>query len=298
MTTPTAGELALLRTQPHKTKLYLSIFEPQIVFQAQVNDATIEKGDRVITYDNVTFGNFLSIGGGMTMYVGTTAGGKEKGEIWTYKRDATTITVGENGHINWEDDDYLTVVNFHQIWPVYPRYEQDGENITVYKFYDLAYNGQNEDPGSFLVMGSNYAGFIDQSTGTAQVYWDGSECENVVGTTGSTYSWSFEGASNITGSTDITPGWVTYDTPGHYRVLLSVTTPGGKTDFGIRHVSIYERPGEGDNTPVLSWGIEGFSGSREAGGYTANLWVKEDVSSVTDGALVIIFADDWYGTTH
>jgi len=296
MTTPTAGELALLRTQPHKTKLHLSIYQPEIVFQAQVNDASAAKGDRVITYDNVTLGNYLSIYGGMTIWVGTSAGAKDKGEIFVYNKDATTITVGENSHINWADDDYLTVINFHQIWPLYPRYVQDGENITVYKIYSQAYTDQNEDLGSFIVMGGHYAGFIDQSTGTAQVYWDGSECENVIGTTGSSYVWSFEGGTP-TGSSAVTPGWVTYDTAGHYEARLELTTPGGHRDTGVRCVSIYDRPGEGENTPILSWGMDDFSGSREAGGYTASLWVKEDVSSVVDGALVILFADDWYGTT-
>jgi len=297
MTTPTSQELALLRTQPHQTKLYLSIYKPQTVFQAQVNDGSIAKGDRVITYDNVTFGNFLAIGAGMTMYIGTTAGGKEKGSIYVYKRDATTITVGENSHINWEDDDYLTVVNFHQIWPVYPRYVQDDEDITVYKIYDIAYIDQNEDLGSFLVMGSNYAGFIDPATGTCQVYWDGSECENVIGTTGSTYKWSFEGG-DPTGSTAITPGWIIYDTPGHYRTLLRVDTPDLNADVGVRHVSVYDKPGYGDDVPILIWGLEDFRGSREEGGYSGRIWVREDVDDVVDGALVVIFAEDKYETTE
>jgi len=100
MTTPTSAELALLRTQPQQTKLYLSIFEPQIVFQARVNDAGIAKGDRIITYDGGV-GNYTDATGGMTMYVGTTSGGKEKGEIWLRKAPTSTqITVGENSHIN------------------------------------------------------------------------------------------------------------------------------------------------------------------------------------------------------
>ena len=219
MTTPTAPELALLRKQPQQTKLWLSIYDPDIVFQAQVNDAGAAKSDRVITFNNVTFGNYLAIGFGRTMYVGTTSGGKEKGSIYVYKSDATTITVGENSHINWADNDYLTIVNFNQIWPRYPRYVQDGENVTIYKQYDDAYGNENEgDLGSFIVMGSNFAGFIDQSTGTCQVYWDGSESENVTGATGTAFLWSFEGGTP-TGSSAVTPGWVTYATPGHYRVF-------------------------------------------------------------------------------
>ena len=297
MTTPTAPELALLRTQPHRSKLYLSIFEPQIVFQARVNDAGAAKGDMVITYDTVTTGNYLGISGGMTMYVSSVAaGGKEKGAIWTYKRTSTTITVGENSHINWADGDYLTVVNFHQIWPVYPRYTQSATDITVYKFYDLAYNGQNEKLGGLMVMGGNYAGFINQTTGSCMVYYDGSETSSVNGTTGSAFSWSFEGGTP-TGSSAVTPGWISYTGTGHYRTLLSVTSTTGTADYGIRQVSIYDRPGEGDNTPILSWGLESLAGSRDEGGYTGRLWVKEDVSSVVDGALVVLFSDNWYGDT-
>ena len=299
MTTPTAGELALLRTQPHKTKLHLSIYKPRTILQAQVNDASAAKGDAVITYDNAT-GDYTQAIGGMTMYVGTTPGGKEKGEIWL--RDAPTSTqieVGENSHINWEDDDYLTIINFSKIWPVYPRYTQDAEDITVYKFYDISYYaGANEYLSSFLVTGGNYAGFINKSTGSAQVYWDASESENVIGTTGTTYSWFFEGGTP-TGSTSITPGWIVYDTPGHYRTFLVTTEPNiGNESYATRFVSIYDRPGEGEDVPILSWGMDSFSGSREAGGYTASLWVKENVDDVVDGALVIIFADDWYGTTQ
>jgi hypothetical protein len=299
MTTPTSGELALLRTQPHSTKLWLSIYKPRTILQAQVNDAGASKGDAVITYDNAV-GDYTQATGGMTMYVGTTSGGKEKGEIWL--RDtpsATEIEVGENSHINWEDDDYLTIINFNQIWPVYPRYTQSGGDITVYKFYDIAYYaGANENLGSFLVAGGNYAGFINQSTGSAQIYWDASESENVIGTTGTTYSWFFEGGTP-TGSTSITPGWIVYDTPGHYRTFLVATEPGvGNESYAARFVSIYDRPEEGPNVPILSWGINEFSGSRDEGGYSARLWVKEDVDDVTDGALVVIFADDKYGTTE
>ena len=297
MTTPTASELALLRTQPHQTKLYLSIFEPQTVFAARVNDNGAAKGDRVITYDTVTVGNYAAIDGGMTMYVGTSLGGKEKGAIFAIKADATTITVGENSHVNWDDNDYLTIVNFHQIWPVYPRYIQDETDITVYKIYDIAYIDQNEDLGSLLVMGPNYAGFINQVTGSCMVYYDGSESENVIGTTGSSYLWSFEGGTP-TGSTAITPGWINYTGTGHYRTMLRVETPSSNADEGIRQISIYDRPGEGDNTPILNWGLESLTGSREEGGYTARIWVKEDVSSVVDGALVVLFADDWYGATQ
>ena len=297
----TVAEQALLRTQPHLTRLYLSIFKPQEVFRARVNDAAIAKGEQVITFDTVTLGNYLAIGsgvsGGMTLYVGTTLGGKEKGAIFVFGRTSTTITVGENSHIDWADDDYLTVVNYHQIWPYYPRYVQSDTDITVYKIYEIAYTNQNEDLGSFPVMGPNFAGFRNAASGVCRVYYDGSESENVYGTTGSTFAWSFEGG-NPTGSTAIMPGWVEYSTPGHYRALLKIRTPSGSEDYGRRHISIYDRPEEGTDVPILKWGMESLSGGREAGGYRARLWVEENFEDIVDGALVVIFADDWYGSTQ
>jgi hypothetical protein len=264
------------------------------VFAAQAVGGA--KGDMVITYDTVTVGSFGDIDDGMTLYVGTTAGGSEKGEIFVFAKDATTITVGENSHINWENNDYLTVKNFNQIWPAYPRYEQGGTDITVWKVYSVAYIDQNEDLGSFLVMGPNHAGFMNQDTDSCLVYYDASDSENVIGTTGSDYLWSFEGGTPAS-SPAITPGWVNYTGTGHYRTKLRIDTPSGNADEGIRHISVYDRPGEGDNTPVLSWGLESLSGSREEGGYTARIWVKENVSSIVDGALVVLFTDDWYGGT-
>ena len=296
MTTPTAGELALLRTQPHRSKLYLSIFEPQIVFQAFVNDVGAAKGDMVITYDTVTTGSYLDILGGMTVWVGSTAGARDKGSIYTYSKSSSTLTVGENSHINWKNNDYITIVNYHQLWPLYPRYVQSATDITVYKLYSQGYTDQNEDLGSFIVMGGNYAGFVNQTTGSCLVYYDGSESENVIGTTGTAYSWIFDGG-NPTGTTAITPGWVSYTGTGHYQARLTLTTPDGHDDFGIRHVSIYDRPGEGPTPPILNWGLESLAGSRDEGGYSGRVWIKEDVSNVIDGALVVIFSDDWYGDT-
>ena len=52
MTTPTAGEKTLLRTQPHQSKMFLSIFEPQTVFAARSVGGN--KGDMVITYDTIS----------------------------------------------------------------------------------------------------------------------------------------------------------------------------------------------------------------------------------------------------
>ena len=295
MAQPNAADLALLRTQPHRTKLYLSIYRPNTVLACQVNDGSIAKGERVITYNNVSEGSYLQLYRGMTMYVGTSAGGKDLGEIYVRRATSTTITVGENSHINWSDDLYLTVVNFFQIWPTYPRYISDEDDITVYKDYDVPYNNHNETLGSFVCMGSHHAGFLDG--GSHDVYFSATGTVHVGGDS-LYYHWLFPGGTP-TGSNVHTPGNVTYDTPGHYSARLYVSgTSTGAVDVGHRHISIYDRPEEGTNTPILSWGTDSdLSGDRSAGGYSVDLWVKENIDYVEDGALVIIFSENWYGST-
>lgn len=294
MTTPTAGELTLLREPSQQSKLYLSIYKPDTIFTARVNDGSVAKGERVVTYDGAV-GDWNDVGVGMTLLVGTTAGGDEKGSVYIYGITATTITVGENSHINWADDDYLTVKNFYQIWPVYPRTVQDETDVTVYKAYDIAYTDENEVLGSLICMGPHHAGFLEG--GQHQIYYTAEGTESVKGE-GITYLWEFEGGTP-TGSTAQIPGLVTYDTPGHYATKLVTTTAGGGVELGVRHVSIYDRPGEGTDLPIVDWTLQDLSGSRGESGYAARIQVREDISDILEeGALVVIFSDNWYGATR
>src|SRR3990167_9588064 len=159
MSIVSTSELALLRERPHSTKLWLSIYKPSTVLSARVNDASIAVGEYQITYDNGvgTWGNIRS---GMTMLVGTAAGKADKGRIRVRSATASVITVAENSHINWADDDYLTVLAFYEIWPVYARYTLSGDTVTWYKDYDVAYTNQNGvGLGTIINMGSHWAGF-------------------------------------------------------------------------------------------------------------------------------------------
>lgn len=293
----TPSELALLKTQPQRTKLYLSIYQPPTVLACRLN-GSLDKGERVIPYDSVSVGSYLAVAADMTMYVGTAAGLSDKGSIRVRSIDETEITVAENSHIEWADNDYLTIVRFWQIQAVYPRIIKDpaSELGTLwYKDYDIAYTNQNSVLGSFVCMGPHHAGFIEGDS--AEVYYTSTGTSNLRSQTMS-YEWHFEGGSP-TGSTSAVPGFVSYDTPGHYTTTLTVTTVEGAEDISHRHVSIYDRPNAGTHIPLLNWELEQLSGDIQQGGYTARVRIRSDVSEtlIRDGALVVIFAEDWYGNT-
>lgn len=299
MSVPSATELALLQTKPHNTKLWLSIYQPETVLACQLNATGTSKGMTTIPYDTVTAGSYSLVESEVfTMLVGTTAGGDEKGRIRVRSATASTITVPINSHINWADGDYLTIIRYVEINPVYQRIIQDPSDplkTLWYKYSDVAYTNQNTVLGSFICMGGNYAGFIDN--GQCQVYYTASGTHNLKNES-MNFSWFFEGAT-VTGSSAHTPGYISYTTPGHYMTRLTVTTTGTASDTSYRFVSVYNRPGAGSNTPILNWEFTDLSGSRESGGYNATIKVRDMVykSSIKDNALVVIFADDWYGNT-
>jgi hypothetical protein len=290
MTTPTPAELALIRSRPHAGKIWLSIYQPPVVFCAQVT-GTYGQGLNAVPYIGVVTGSYTNIVAGQTLLLGTTPYGRDVGKIRVRSATASTITVAENYHINWLDGLYLTVIDFHEVWPIFPRMTTSSGNTIWYKDYDIPYGGQNSTLGSFINMGPHYAGFI--SGGAAQVYYSASGSVNLLGL-GVLYSWQFPGGSPAwySGSE---PGMVNYATPGQYTTALQVTASNGVVEHGYRHVSIYDRPGQGPHTPVLRWGLSSFDGSRANGGWSAKIWMRDNIASVVDGALCIFFVDADYG---
>lgn len=282
----------LLRMEDHRTKLYLSIYQPPIIWQAHVNPTpTPARKDYVITYYDVVQGSYLNVQAGMTVIIGTDSDPDLYGKLRVRSISATTITLAENADIPWVHDLLLTVVNFHEIWSVYPYLEQSGEDVIFYKDRDLAYTNQNSVLGTFICMGPHHAAFLEN--GVAQVYYSASGTSNLLGEN-ITYAWEFQGSPTLVSSSP-TPGYITYNTPGHYTTILTVTSASGAVDKSYRHVSIYDRPGEGTSLPVEDWDLLSLSGSREEGGYTARVRVRDALEGMQDGALVVIFADDWYG---
>ena len=285
----TSQELALLRSRTHSTKLWLSIYKPNTVLACRVNNASAAKGDRVITYDGGS-GDYLDINSGMTMYIGTSAGKWDIGRIRVRSATSSTITVAENSHIAWQDDLYLTVVDFYEVWPVYPFYELNGGVVTWYKDYDITYTNQNSVLGTIINMGNHKALWAGDtvdysSTGSTTVTGEGVS-----------YYWEF-GGGNPSTSVDAHPGTVTYDTPGHYTTSLSVTGS-SVSDISYRHISVYDKPNEGVETPILGWQLNNLSGGRSDGGWVASIRVWEDIDDVVPGALVVIYSDTMYGNTE
>jgi len=285
----------LYRVQPQSTHLHLSIFQPRTVLVCRVNGA-ITRGARVIPFDTVSSGSYLSVEPGMTLLVGSTAGARDIGKIRIKSITSSEFTVSENSHIAWADTLFLTVLRFWEVWPVYPRIITDpanDEDVIFYKDYDEVYTNQNTILGAFICAGSHRAAWAGE-----QLYFSASGTSHVAGVS-MTYDWAFEGGTSITGSTAHTPGYVQFDNPGHYAIRLIVTGSNGSEDTTYRYVSIYNKEEDSSsNNPPRNWSLGSIGGSRgEGGNRTSITFVNED-ANIDDGSVVVLFADDWYGNTN
>lgn len=293
MTILTPAQLETIHKQPQSTKLYMSIFQPRVVFRAQVNNPAATQGDRVILYNNNTVGTYTDIEADMTMWVGSTLGGQELGKIRVRSSTSGTITVSENSDIQWTNGAYLTVFNYWELWPIYPRIILDpsnNENVIFYKDYDIAYTNQNSNLGSIPNAGPHRAVWLDPASNQAQIYYSSTGTVSILGTA-LTYDWRFEGGIP-SGSTLADPGYVTYNAAGHYVTRLATTATSGTVDYTYRYVSVYDQV----HLPIGRWQLEGLQGSREEGGYTASLKVFQIVP-IQGNEVVVLFGDNTYGDT-
>ena len=295
------SDLVLLRTRPQRTQLSLSIYQPTTLFAARANlTGTFSKGSMTISYQNVTTGSYGSVLPNGTLLVGSAPGLQDLGKVRLKSADASNLYVAENSDVLWSSGVYLTEQNYVDLWPIYPLMVQDstGVNVIFFKDTNIAYTNQNSVLGTFVCMGPHRAAYRDPASGIAPLYYSSSGSYNVKGDP-LVWAWQFEGGtpSYYSGTGD--PGWINYSTPGHYKTTATAfNTSGTAQDTGYRFVSIYDRPGVGTNIPIEHWELTTPpAGSRAEGGYTARIKVYDDLTSVQDGALVVLFADDWYGNT-
>ena len=284
-----------IRQRPHGTKLFMSIYQPKTLMAGLVNDPSIEKGDVDVAVDNISSGSVSNIYSGTTMLVGSQEGWDDVGRIRVRTVSGSVVGVAENA-IAWQDNLFLTAIDQIDVEAIYPKIIQDpndDENVIFLKDLNIEYSNQNEIFGSLICMGDHYAGFLEN--GTASVYYTATGTINVNGDS-NTYLWSFEGGTP-TGSTAHTPGFVDYDTAGHYVTKFTVTSDQGAVDVSYRYISIYDRPENGTNVPILDWSMGSLSGSRSESGYTVSVTVREQIDQVQPNAIVVLFADEFYGST-
>lgn len=286
-----------LDAERQQQKLYLSLYQPDIVFYGAITGGDYNSSTQTIAIDSTISGSLSDINSNLYQiaFIGSGFYNDDYGRTYVRNVTGTSVQFVESDHINWDAATHITILNFTEVTPIFPRIIQDpGDELSVifYKAYDIAYTDQNINLGSWVDPGNHYAGFLDPASGQHQVYYTSSGTSSL-NNEALTYLWAFEGAL-ITGSTSADPGYVTYDTPGHYSTILAVTTAAGAVDYSVRYVSIYDHPqSNGTNKPYTNWEFTSASGNRDSSGYRFGIRLRGS-TFIRDGWLAVIFSDDYY----
>ena len=123
----TADELTLLRSEIHGTRLYLGVHKPASIFTARVAGA-VSYPLYQIAFDGGSPASGSIIKSGMTLWIGSAAGLRDKGQM-RVRGDQTAAATGNlavselgNYAIDIDDNDYFTVVEDYRIAAKFPRY--------------------------------------------------------------------------------------------------------------------------------------------------------------------------------
>jgi hypothetical protein len=285
-------DLTVYRAPLQNSEIFLVKYEPNIVLQARINNPSIENGAITIAYDNLLVtGSYLNVEDGMTCYVGTTLGGSELGRVRVRSATINTLTVAPDSDIQYVDNAYLTVKDFYEFWPVFPRAVLNTGTLTYtfYKDNDIVLSDQNTNFDPVVVMGPHFAGFYHNRV---TVEFSATGSYTVDGSTLSSYSWEFPTGCNPATSTSASPGLVSFPEPGMYTVKCSIVSSTGKTGTSYRHIALMDRD-VGDHLPISDWELDTLEGEWGVG-WNCKVKVRERANEFKDGDLVILFSEDNY----
>ncbi len=282
----TVGELASLRADEQWSRLYLAIHNPATVYSARINQVfTNYDAITELVYDGGS-GTLADVLPGMTLYVGSAAGGYDKGMARIRKAPgASTFYIGETSDIVFADNDYLTVVDDFDLWARHPAADTNGALLMD---NDLVYTDQHTNCDPVPVLGPDAALWL--ADGTAAFAPDAGESW-VVGSTITGYAWEAPGALSISDEDTATPT-ITYDAAGTFRVGCTATAANGKSMTGYRSVFVFDA----DHPPVTVFDLERCEGNFDSGGWSFDVRMRAeaDLSTVRDRAKVVLFARDFY----
>jgi hypothetical protein len=292
----TGNEPALLASHGQKSKVYLAVKPMPVIFSAQVNQTVLSTDEMTsIIYDyEGDPGNIADVLPGMLLLVGTSPGGAEKGFLRI--RIAPTSTViyfGMTSEIAFEDDDYLTVVDD------FPLVDKPAISIANLTTIDstINYSDQHKYMDPVPIMGPLVAVVELVEASVSLTLEPG--VSKVLGSTISVYAWTATGPAAVTiTNNDSASPTLEFTEVGWYRLALTVTAANTKTSTGYRWVLVWDR----DNAPALlsqQAAVDNPTGDSDSGvwEFNANLWDHADLANVADRALVVLFAEDWYGDT-
>jgi len=301
------GDLLLLRqrkdTQRTIERLYL--FGAPAMWEGEVS-TNLDRGDRAITYTSgamETGYSFSDIVAGLTLKITTTQGVIRR-RIRSISGTAASGTIT----VDWHDDlqanaaDVLVIEHTFWPWPKFSHFTASGPTFKKDGPDGETYTDQNESHVPLVLMGAHYANELPTS-GSLVVQLDATESQVASGATISSYAWSAVPSTGVSFSNSaIVNPTVTISTEGKRWIYCQITDSNGNASTGRRAYMIGGGVTEFSRSPITAkfnaHSVDCTITTTSPDTGSSAIRPQVDWSDVVDGSLVMIAADDYYGTTQ
>lgn len=294
-----SGDAAVLRQFPQTVRRYLSVAPREAVFAAQVSGGSIQRdavsGNVIaIPYTGVTTGAYTDVIAGMTLDIGTTAGGAEIGKVRVRSANAAQILIGETA-LTLSAGNYLTVRREFRPWQVKPRRYEDyadaayPTSFTEYHDYDAAYSNQNTaiEPKANITAGDytlvKPAGFVDAGQTYRTVALSGGNSITIApGAALTAWVWDIGDGTVVSGSTSAA-SLVARFPVGFRFVTLSVTDSNGVSSLMRLPIWVHDEA----NPPITEFVVTRDETRADAGREMRfEVFGAADVSVIPEGSAI------------
>ncbi len=288
-----SADLVRLRTTIHATKLYVGVYKPATIWTARVSGSQAQ-GAMAIAVSSVAQVRVPQTH--YRVYFGSTAGAWDLGTARFKSYASGTLNVGAH-NATLPNNTYISIVEEIKPETILPRILA---NSVVYEDYDIAYADQNTNYKPLCRMGPPAVAFRDAS-GNAVVYSFDDSAAVATGATLTGSAWDFQdGGTSSAFGTSGSPIATTFTTAGARYVAHTVTDSNGKTHTRYNPYLIFDHPliNPSGVLPYELAALSQIQGDVAQGGWQGTLVARgtADTTQFPPEALVIVFAEDWYGS--
>ena len=246
---------------------------------------------------------------------------------------AETLYIHNSGELgDVQNGDKICVIDEFRYWPRYPKTVEAAGALTWYKDWGYFRDSLGADGYTWAqladaeavypptpIMGPHRVEFIDPDVGTVDVDFDWSDSYTLSPGGATQAPWTAVGENGAGGWNDnvenpAAQAYTVLSGLAGFRTTLevnsTVTDPIIEFRRGVRYVFTLRRPEEyQDGTdptpkahyvPITDFDVSSISGDFSAGSWSTSIRIFGSVASeyeVQPGALVIVFAEDWYAGT-
>ncbi len=310
MPTISTVDAAILRQFPQTVRRYLSVAPREAVFAARVSSPILRDaasgGVVAIPYTGVTAGAYGDVLAGMTLDIGTTAGGAEIARVRVRSADAGQIAIAEtveSGAVIAAGQ-YLTVRNEFRPWAIRPRRQEGCEDaayptsFTEYHDYDVAYTDENRlIPPKANITKTGFvpvqpAGFVDAGESYRTVTLSGANSITLAPGAALT-AWAWEIGDGTLASGTLSSAAIAARFPVGFRIVtLTVTDSNGASSLMRLPIWVHDAEQPPIREFVVTRDETDAGGGREM---RFEVFGAADASVIPEGSAICYWEDAAFG---